>query len=170
KFDDAFGAGAPFIAKNPDDIQDMINLSIAATEQAKQKNSKFAAQGKAYGASAIAILEADTKPATVDAANWDRYKKMLPQLYQEMSLLAMIQKNPTDAQANLDKAIKLNPNDPFNYALAGSLIDDDYQRVAQTYKNLPEGNEKKDALNKATGLLDKAIDDYAHAVALSEGR
>ncbi|PYS37391.1 MAG: hypothetical protein DMF71_18650 [Acidobacteria bacterium] len=50
------------------------------------------------------------------------------------------------------------------------MIDDDYQRVAQTYKNLPEGSEKKDALNKATGLLDKAIDDYAHAVALSEGR
>ena len=170
QFDDAFAAGGLFLAKNPDDIQDQINLAIAATEQAKQRNTKFVKQGKDYGAGAIGILEADRKPASVDAAHWDRYKKMLPQLYQEMGLLAMIQKNPTDAQVNLDKAIKLNPNDPFNYALVGSLIDDDYQRVAQTYKNLPEGSEKKDALNKATGLLDKAIDDYAHAVALSEGR
>ena len=170
QFDDAFGNGSTFLSKNADDIQDLISLSIAATEQAKKGNAKYFKQGKDYGAAAIEMIEADRKPAGSDAAAWDRYKKALPQLYQEMGILAILQKNPADAQTNLDKAIKLNPTDPFNYALIGNLVNDDYQRAAQTYKGMPEGKAKSDLLEKATGLLDKTIDDFAHAVALSEGR
>jgi len=170
QFDDAFGAGGPFLSRNPDDIQDLINLAIAATEQAKQRNTKFARQGKEYGAAAIGMLEADRKPAAVDAANWDRFKKMLPQIYQEIAVIAIMQQNAADAQTNLDKAIKLNPSDPFNYALVANLTNDDYQRTAQTYKSMPDSKAKTDLLQKATELIDKAIDQYAHAVALSEGR
>ena len=170
QFDEAFTAAGPFLTKNPDDIQDLINLTIAATEQAKQGNPKFVKQAKDYGVAALAMLEADRKPAYVDVANWDRYKKMMPDLYQEIAVISLMEHNAADAQTNLDKAIKLNPSDPFDYVLSAGLVNDEYQRTAQTYRTMPESKAKTDMLQKATDLLDKVIDLQAHAVALSEGR
>jgi hypothetical protein len=170
QFDEAFSAAATFLPKNPEDIQDLINLTIAATEQAKQGNPKFVKPGKDYGTAAIAMLEADRKPAYVDVANWDSYKKMMPDLYQEMAVISLMDHNATDAQANLGKAMKLNPSDPFNYVLSAGVVNDEYQRTAQTYKTMPESKAKTDMLQRATDLLDNVIDLQAHAVALSEGR
>lgn len=170
RFDEAFNEGASVLAKNPEGIQILITLAIAGTEQAKQRNAKYVTQSRQYGTKAIELLEADKKPADMDAEGWGRFKAMLPQLYQEMAIIALVQQNAAEARSNLEKAVKLNPSDPFNYVLLGSISYDEYQRAAQTYKNMPGGNAKNDLLKKITQLIDSVIDEYAHALALSEGQ
>jgi hypothetical protein len=170
KFDEAFTEGASFLAKNPENIQILVNLAIVGTEQVKQHNAKYLAQSREYGLKAIDLLEADKKPADLDANAWSEYKAMLPQVYQEMAVLSLIQQKPAEAQGKLEKAVKLNPAEPFNYVLLGSIANDEYQRAADTYKSMPAGKAQADMLVKVNQLLDKVIDLYAHAVALSEGK
>jgi menaquinone-dependent protoporphyrinogen IX oxidase len=170
RFDDAFSEGASLLAKNPEEIQILVDLAITGTEQAKQRNPKYVTQSRQYGTKAIELIEADKKPADMDAEGWSRFKSKLPQLYQEMAIIALLQQNAAESQSNVEKAIKLNPSDPFNYVLLGSLTNDEYQRVAQSHKGMPDGKAKDDMFKKATELLDKVIDSYAHAVALSEGK
>jgi hypothetical protein len=106
----------------------------------------------------------------MDAGVWNKFKETLPQVYQEMAIISLMQQNTADAQGKLEKAMKLNPPDPFNYVLLGSIVNDDYQKAAGTYKNMPEGKAKDEMRSKVTQLMDKVIDLYAHAVALSEGK
>ena len=170
RFDEAFSEGASLLAKDPDDIQILINLAIVGTEQGKQQNAKFIPQASQYGAKAIELIEADKMPANLDAVSWGRYKAMLAQLYQEMGIISFMQQDPVAAASKLEKASKLNPADPFNYLLLANIANNEYLQVAKTHKDLPDGKAKDDLLQKANGLIDKMIDLNAHAVALSEGK
>ena len=170
RFDEAFAEGATQLAKNADDIQILVMLAITGVEQAKKQNPKYADASRQYGARAIELFEGDKKPAAMDAEAWAREKTMLPQVYQEMAVISLMQQNLPEAQGKLEKAARLNPADPFNYMLLGSIANDDYQKVAQTYKSMPEGKAKDEMMQKINGLLDKVIDHYAHAVGLSEGK
>lgn len=123
-----------------------------------------------YGAKAIELLEADKKSATMDNDTWLKEKAMLPTLYQKMGVMSFVEQNATEAQANLEKAAKLNPADPLNQALLGSITDNEYQSLAQTVRSLPDGKSKDEMLQKANSLLDKVIEQYAHTVALATGK
>jgi hypothetical protein len=168
--DEAFAEGSSFLAKNPDSVQILVNLAITGTEQAKLGNAKYVPQSRQYGLKAIELIEADQKPADMSAGVWTKFKGTLPQVYQEMAIISLMQRDSVDAQSKLEKAVKLSPADPFNYALLASISNDDYQKTAETYKNMPDGNAKNDLHNKVNQLMDKVIDLYAHAVALSEGK
>lgn len=170
RFDEAFAEGATYLAKNGEDVQVLSMLAITGVEQAKARNPKFASAAKQYGTKAIELIEADKKPANLDAEVWAKQKAMLPQIYQEMAIVSLMEQNPTEAQAKIEKSVALNPGDPFNHALLGSIVNDEYQRLAQTYKNMPEGKAKDDMLVKANALLDKVIEHYARGIALSEGK
>ena len=170
RIDEAFASGASHLADNGEDIQVLVVLAIAGVEQAKNRNPKYMTASQQYGAKAIELLEGDKKPANMNAALWGKQKAMLPSLYQEMAVISLIQQNPTDAQAKLEKSMKLNPGDPFTYVLLGSITNDEYQKVAQTFKSMPDGKAKDEMLQKANALLDKVIDHYAHAVGLAEGK
>jgi hypothetical protein len=170
RFDEAFADGGAHLAKNADDIQVLVILAIAGTEQAKARNAKYVKASSQYGAKAIELIEANKKAANMDDSVWARQKALLPQLYQEMGIISLVEGNATEAQAKLEKSLKLAPGDPFNYVLLGSLTNDEYQKAAQNYRNMPDGKGKDDTLQKASALLDKVIDQYAHAVALSEGK
>lgn len=170
RFDEAFAEGATYLAKNADDLRVLSMLAITGVEQAKARNPKFASVSKQYGTKAIELIEADKQPATMDAEVWGKQKAMLPQIYQEMAIISLMEQNPTDAQAKIEKSVALNPADPFNHALLGSIVNDEYQKLAQTYKNMPDGKSKDDMLQKANALLDKVIEYYARGVALSEGK
>jgi hypothetical protein len=170
KFDEAFAVGAAVLVKNPEDLQVLITLAITGTEQVKKQNTKYANDAGQYGTKAILLLEADKKPAGLDELAWGRFKGMLPQLYQEMAIISFTKQDWGGATSKVEMAIKLNPADPFNYVLHGSLVNDEYQRVALNHKNMPDGKAKDDMLRQATGLLDRIIDDYARAIALSEGK
>lgn len=170
RFDEAFAEGASFLAKNPENIQILVNLAITGTEQAKQGNPKYVPQSRLYGLKAIELFEADKKPADLEAGVWDKLKAALPQVYQEMAIISLMQQDPGDALGKLEKAVKLNPADPFNYLLLASVANDDYQKVAETYKNMPDSRARDELLVKVNQLMDKVIDLYAHAAGLSEGK
>ncbi len=170
KFDEAFAEGATHLAANSDDISVLVTLTVAGVEQAKQGNPKYAATSRQYGAKAIELFEANKKPAIMDVEVWEKEKRMLPQIYQEMAVISLMERNPTEAMAKLEKSAKLSPGDPFTYLLMGTITNDDYQKVATSYKAMPNGKDKDEALVKANVLLDKVIDLYARAVGLSEGK
>jgi len=170
RFDEAFTEGATVLAKNPENIQILTNLAIVGTEEAKKGKGQHVPQTVRYGSKAIELIEADKKPAEMDMELWGKYKAMLPQVYQEMGIISMMQQNAADAQIKVGKAAQLNPSDPLNYVILSSIANDEYMTVAETYKNTPEGNAKKELLAKANALMDKVIDYYAHALALSEGK
>jgi hypothetical protein len=170
RFDEAFASGAAYLANNANDIQVLIVLAVAGTEQAKNRNAKYVNESRQYGTKAIELLEANKKPASMSDAVWEKQKALLPAIYQEMAVISLLQQKPVEAQAQAEKAVTLNPADPFNYVLLASITNDDYQKMVQTYKSMPDGKAKDEMLQKATALIDKAIDQYAHAVALSEGK
>jgi Flp pilus assembly protein TadD len=170
RLDEAFNEGVAVLTKNPDDIQILVNLAIAGVEQAKKGNGKFVPQSKQYGLKAIEQIEADKKPAEMEDAAWTKFKATLPQLYQETGIISLMQQDSADAQARLEKARTLNPADPFNYVLLANIVNNEYQTVAQTFQKMFDGKAKEDMRVKVTQLMDKVIDLYAHAIALSEGK
>lgn len=170
RFDEAFAEGAAHLAKKSDDISILVNLTIAGIEQAKKQNPKYVNASRQYGTRAIELFEANKKPADMDDAVWAKQKMLLPQVYQELAIVSLMEQNPAEARLKLEKAAKMNPADPFNYMLLGSITNDEYQKLVQTYKSMPEGKAKDDLLPKINALLDKVIDLYAHGVGLAEGK
>ncbi len=170
RFDEAFDSGASYLANDAEDVQVRVLLAIAGAKLARGQNVKHIKASQEYGAKAIELLEADKKSATMDNDSWLKEKAMLPTLYQQMGVMSLVEQNATGAQANLEKAAKLNPADPFNYALLGSITNSEYQSLAQTVRSLPDGKSKDEMFQKANALLDKVIEQYAHAVALATGK
>jgi tetratricopeptide (TPR) repeat protein len=168
--DDAFNLAASVLAKQPDNVGVLTQLTIAGTEEAKRRNPKYIPQSMQYGLKAIDIIEVNKKPARLDEQTWDSLKAMLPHLYQSVGILSMASGKLAEAKPRFEKAAALNPAEPFNYVMLGSIADDEYQKVAESYKTMPEGKPKEEALKKATDLMDKVIDLYARAVGTSEGR
>lgn len=170
RFDEAFDTGASYVATDADDVRVRVLLAITGAELARGQNVKHMKATREFGTKAIELLEADKKPATMDDDAWLKHKAMLPALYQQMGILSLVERNSTDAQAKLEKAAKLNPADPFNFALLGSITNSEYQTVALTVRGLPEGKSKDEMIQKANTLLDRVIEQYARAVALAAGK
>src|SRR6266542_1350199 len=120
------------------------------------------------GAEALA-LEPDKRPADMNDAVWAYYKSLLPNLYQSMGLLNVVNGNHVEAKAKFMKAAELRPSDPFNYLMLAGILNDDYKIEAKRVLEMPEGQPKQDALQKALAMLDNVIDAYAHMVAVAEG-
>jgi hypothetical protein len=95
---------------------------------------------------------------------------LLPTIYQQMAVMSLVEQKPAEAQTSLEKAIKLNPSDPFNHALLGSIANSEYQSLAQTVQSLPSGKSKDEMLQKVNTQLDKVIEHYARTVALAAGK
>ncbi len=170
KADEAFKVGGPYLEKNPNDVVVFSQLAIFGIEQAKRGNGNFAQASLTYGNKAIELIEADKMPENLDATAWSEYKtKWLPQLYQSLGILSYMMKKQDDAKARFEKAVALNPNEPFNYAMLGSLANEEYQKYAEQYKGLMAGPVKDEALKRANAKLDEIIELFAHAVGLSEG-
>ncbi|HEY6328961.1 MAG TPA: hypothetical protein VI756_06465, partial [Blastocatellia bacterium] len=134
------------------------------------KNAKYVPQAQKYGASAVAIIESNKKPANVSDADWGQYKtKFLGQLYQSMALMSLATGNEADATAKLQKSVAASPDDPFTYVLLGSIANTHYETLATQYKGMPPGGDQDAMLKKALEQMDQVIDYFAHGVALSEG-
>lgn len=168
--DEAFDSGASYLANDAEDVQLRVLLAITGAELARGQNVKHLKASRQYGAKAIELIEADKKPAYMADEDWVKQKAMLPTLYQQMGIISLIEQKAGEAEIKLEKAAKLNPADPFNYALLGSITNNDYQAMAMTIRSLPEGKSKEEMLQKANSVLDKVIEQYARAVALSEGK
>jgi TonB family protein len=168
--DDAFKMAAEMLAKNPEDVHVLVQMTLTGTEEVKQKNPKYAQQSLQYGLKAIELIEANKKPANMDDASWTIHKSALPQLYEQTAILNLVAGNAAEAKGRLIKATSLAPTDPSSFALLGLLLNDEYIQLAGGYKAMPEGKPKEEMLKRLEGLLDSVIDAYAHTVALATGR
>ncbi|MGH9940757.1 MAG: hypothetical protein ACRD9R_00170 [Pyrinomonadaceae bacterium] len=167
---DAFRVAADYLSRHPDDVNMQTNMALIGIEQAKRGKAEFVEQSRQYGLKAVEMIEADKRPATFDDARWAEFKtKWLPQLYQSLGVLSYMGQNFPEAVTRLEKASMLNPADAFSYALLGSIYNADYQKLAEQYNAAPAGPAKEDLLKKSQAQMDKVIDVYARAAALSEG-
>lgn len=170
RWDDGFRVASTYLAKNPNDLAVLTQVTIEGVEQAKKSNPKFVPQSQQYGIKAIEIIEAGKKPDAFDDARWSEYQtRWLPTLYQSLGMLSLMTGNKPDARAKLDKAVSLNASEPFSYVLLGTLVNEEYQQLAQQHKTLSPGPLRDTVLKQAHDKLDEVIELYAHAIGLSEG-
>ncbi|MGI9107213.1 MAG: hypothetical protein ACR2G4_13305 [Pyrinomonadaceae bacterium] len=169
RLDEAFALAAAALPKTPDPVAVMINLTLAGTEEARKQNLKYAAQSQQYGTQAIELIEGGKKPAAVNDTTWVDYKtRWVPLLYQTLAMLSLANGDKADAKTRITKAAALNPSDPVNYAIIGSMANNEYQRLAQEHK-AATGAQKDELLKQAQAQMDQIIDAYAHALALADG-
>ncbi|HEX8188753.1 MAG TPA: hypothetical protein VF586_10395 [Pyrinomonadaceae bacterium] len=167
---DAMRVGAEWLAKHPDDIETMQNLTIAASTAAIKGNNAFLQQGRDYGAKAIEQLEADKMPAGWDAAKWPAVRQqVLVSLYRETGVLAHLSGDKEAARRLLEKAAALRSNDPGVYLLLADYTAADYDLRSKAYNVAAAGEQKAAALKAAEAALDNLIEAYARAVAMTDG-
>lgn len=168
RYDDAFQfASTGAVERFPNPVNAYINLTIISGEEAKKQNGKFVQAGQQFGQKAIEMIEADRRPAGVADAAWGEYKtKWLPQLYQTLALLSFVSNDTATARTRITKAAQLNPTEPFNYVLMGTMSDREYQALAQSANAASASDE---ARQKALAKMDEVIDAYARVMALTEG-
>ena len=171
RFDDAFRVGGEWIGKHPDDVVMMAQLGLNGIDQARLRNPKYVPQSQQYATKAVELLEANKKPASMNDADWSAYKtEQLPILYQSLGLLSFITGNNAEARTRLEKATSLGSTDPTTYALLADMADKEYEDLAKQANSLKAGAERDAATQKAHAQLDKVIEMYAQAVAVSEGK
>src|SRR5262249_48225129 len=138
--DDGFRVAAAYLSKNPNDVAVLTQGALEGVQQAKKKEGKFAQQSMQYGTKAIELIESGKKPESFDDARWAEYRtRWLPILYQNMGLLSLMTGNKADAKTKLDKAASLDPKDPFTFVLVGSMLNDEYQQLAEQHKAASAG-------------------------------
>jgi tetratricopeptide (TPR) repeat protein len=170
RFEEAFRVADTTLNRRPDDIATLTTITQVGVDQAKLKNAKFVQQSKQYGERGIQLIESGKKPDALDDASWSQYQtKWLPQLYQWTGLLGMMAGNSGEAKSRLEKAVSLAPSDPFNHYLLGSIINDEYQKIAEEYQKLSAGPLKDAKRQQAEKKMDEVVEAWAHTVALSEG-
>jgi len=171
RVDDAFNAAAPWLELNPNEADMLYLLSVTGIDEARRQNTKFLKQSEQYGLKAIELIEADKRPESYTVEQWNKSKALwLPQLYQSMGLLSLINGNNADALAKLQKAVTLNPNDPFNYVLLSKVKNDQYMAGAKQLQGAPPSAARTETEKKLTSQLDEVIELYAHAIGLMEGK
>ncbi len=170
KPDLAFDLGDTWLGKRPDDVALLTMLGFSAAGEARANPAKYAAVAKKYGERAIAKIEADKRPERMTPAEWTEYRtKWLPQLYVQLAGLSSKAGDIAGSRAKLERASQLNPNDAYTWYLLGQNHFGEYEKLNAAARTL-DGEPKMDATGKAFAKLDRVIDAYAHAVALSENK
>jgi hypothetical protein len=167
---DAFKLAEDLLAKNPDDLYVLTQMTQAGADEVRKRNREHIGVALQYGAKAIALIEAGTKPPKVDDESWKEHTANLGQLYQQTAILYLGENNTVEAKARLSKATTLRPHDPSNYALLGRVIHAEYVKDSEAYEALPDGKPKQETRKKLDAVLDTIIDAYARAAGLALGR
>jgi hypothetical protein len=171
RLDDGFKLAATYLEKHPEEVSVLARLALAGSNEVAHGNTKLLEQSQQYGMKAIELIEADKKPASMEAAKWPEYKtRWLPALYREMGVLALRTNNPAEAKLRMEKAAALKTTDPSVYFVLGNMADNEYTALATKYKSIPAGAERDAALKKAEEQLDRVIQLYAQTAALAEGK
>jgi hypothetical protein len=167
---DAFKLAEELLARNPDDIYVLVQMTQAGADEVRKRNRDHAEAALQYGLKAIALIEAGTKPAKVDDQSWAEHIANLGQLYQQTAILYLGTGNTIEAKARLTKATTLRQHDPSNYALLGRVIQAEYVKEMEAYEALPDGKQKQETRKKLDTVLDTIIDAYARAAGLALNR
>lgn len=171
KVDDAFKTGVAYLEKHPEDAAMLTQLGYNGIEQAKRQNTTYVQQSITYATKALSLIEADKMPEHYSPEAWAQFKtQWQPALYQALGLVAYMTGNKDEARAKFEKASELNPTEPFTYAMLGSLVNEEYQVLAERHKTMMAGPLKDETLKRANAKIDEVIEFFARAVALSEGK
>lgn len=174
QFDNAFRVAPAWLEKNPDDVGTLTQMALGGIDQVRREGEKakdLVAPSLQYAAKAIALIEANKKPAHFDETQWNDYKtRLLPALYQSLGIVSMMTGNNAEAKAKFEKAVSLQATDPLNYALLGNLVDDEYQQLALQHKDMPAGAAKEEKFKQAKAKMQQVVELYAQAIALAENK
>ncbi len=168
KVDEAFKLAPKALEKSPDNALLLTQLALRGSNVVRQGKTELAEPTKQYATKAVALIEADKKPAQVNDQFWGEFKqKWLPELYQALGFVAFTANDAAEAKAKFEKATQLNPLSPNGYLMLATLSNANYERAAMDY-NTASGAAKDAALKKAYGHLDEVIEYYARVVAITE--
>ncbi|HYX41679.1 MAG TPA: hypothetical protein VE821_08280 [Pyrinomonadaceae bacterium] len=172
KYGEAYAVGRQVLADEPDNVKTVIDLASAAYLAAGANDEAIKADALALARKAIGLLEANPK-----VADWQPFRNSADALgYLNFVIGDLILKDaPADAITYLRKAalsesaVKQTPD---VYArLAAAYAKSQYEPLANDYAARYAGKEatpeSQAALAKIYPVLDRIIDAYARAVALS---
>jgi hypothetical protein len=170
----AFELGKQVLADEPDNVRVMMDLAYAGylASASKPPVDIFSADSLVYAKKAIQLLQAGTVPDTwVPYANKD---EALSYLNNTIGVLT-IHKNPAEALPFLLKAGQLEgklKKQPVTYGNIGDAYKAGfYDKLSADYTTQFQGKdespESKLALENINQVIDRMIDAYARAVALS---
>ena len=173
RFAEAFAAGKGVLADDPGNLKTLINLAYAGYFAQAQDNPTLNAEALAYARKSIEQLDAGDKPS-----DWQPFKSREDALgYLHFIAGDLVLKDAPAAAAlpSFFKALQYEGSIrdyPVIYArLAGVYAVDEYEPLAKDFAARYSGKdvtpESQAALEKIYGVVDKIIDAYARAIALS---
>lgn len=171
--------GREAIAVQDPNILDYVYL-LAYTIRDKElfsasQSFAHAAEVADFSKRAIDFIEAGKTPSVVPADKWNQ-KVTLSWLYQNLAVIEVNNKNSDKALELFKKSGDLDPTNPYNFLVCGSLYQAKYAAAVQEYQALPqEQRDNPDAnpaakakLEQVNGHADKVIDCWARFVALAK--
>ena len=180
KYAEAFAAGKQILADEPDNLRVIIDLGYSGFHMATPatKNDSFLVDSLNYSRRAIQLIESGKVPESLDgkAAPWAPFKgkdDTLAYLYHGVGRM-LVKSNPTEALRSLIKALQYDTDlkkEPWEYYwVAAAYETGPYPKLAEDYKKFlgkEESPESKLLLANINQIIDRMIDAYARAVALT---
>lgn len=167
---EAFSSAEKYLSRNPGDVTIRLRLAAEGANMSRQGNNEYSPAAREYAQKAIELIEADQRPADLNAEQWNEYRtKWLPQLYQSRGLIIYSSGDNAKARTDFEKSARLAPPDVNNWIMLGSLVNEEYQELAKKHSASTSPEEQKELLNRANNKLDQVIRIYARVLALAEG-
>jgi tetratricopeptide (TPR) repeat protein len=168
---EAFAAAEKYFSRHPENVSLRLKMAIDGSNLRRGGTKDFTVPSRNYAAQAIALIEANKKPADIDDAGWKEYQtKWLAQLYQSVGVIDFYAGDKTNARANFEKAIKIDAADINSWVLLSNMIDEEYQDLAMKYNVADPGAARDELLKQANEKMDQVIDMFARIVALTDAR
>lgn len=172
KYVEAYALGKEILAAEPENLKVLVDLGASGYLVAPLNNASLSAEAVAHATKALQMIEAGK---TID--NWEPLQnKDVAVAYLNYTIGALtLQQNPAAALKNLIKSAQFETplkKSPYTYAyIAGAYETGPYAKLSEEYtrlyKDKDETPESKLALANIHQIVDRMIDGYARAVALS---
>lgn len=174
-YPEAYRLGREILAADPDNLRVLMDLGYAGVSATNTGNKSFNAEAIGYAKRAIQLIESGKQPD--DWAPFANKEDALGTLSYSIGFLSMQTNNPSQAAEYLVKAAQHEGNSkkfPGTYILlAVAYQADPYKRMADDFetrfKGKPETPESKAAQENLNQVIDRIIDAYARAIALTTG-
>ncbi len=168
----AFELGRQILSEDPENLRVLIDLGYAGYPLLLAKNETYSAEALGYVRKAIQAIESGKAPDS-----WDPYRSKddtLTYLYNALGQLTL-KTDPGGALKHLVRAAQFESDlkkDPWTYFFIAAAYEvGPYARLSADYKTRFEGKdesaESKLALENINQVVDRMVDAYARAVALS---
>lgn len=171
KYAKAFEIGREYLKKDPENFFVLATLTQAGWESAQAGDASLTEETIGYARSAVLLLESGK------FAQYDPFRKVEDATGFLNFALGWFLRNsaPVEAAASLTKAIKsggIYKDDPSIYNMLGiAILKGEYAQLAGDYNakfgNKPPSPEQEAAREKVAKSVDRVIDAYARAVAVS---